>query len=222
MVLNGHGDDPPDDRVYTYMIENGFEPVLKKPFAGDLLGEPDEGVAGTVIYGGKYNVFDVAIHPFLDEEYRWIDACLDTFGPDHCIIGSNWPVDRLYSSYDPIMNIYRDHVSRFDEGDQPATVTLRFTGEQAIRRMHETVWHPSERKERDAEGRLIWTADIDEPQEMLPWIRGWAADCEVLEPQELREKAMGEVRRQMRMYGIGQSSEPGAPDLDLLGSLFGE
>ena len=49
---------------------------------------------------------------------RWIDACLDTFGPDHCIIGSNWPVDRLYSSYDPIMNIYRDHVSRFDEADQ--------------------------------------------------------------------------------------------------------
>lgn len=49
---------------------------------------------------------------------RWIDACLDTFGPDNCIIGSNWPVDRLYSSYDPIMNIYRDHVSRFDEADQ--------------------------------------------------------------------------------------------------------
>jgi predicted TIM-barrel fold metal-dependent hydrolase len=49
---------------------------------------------------------------------RWIDACLDTFGPDNCIIGSNWPVDRLFSSYDPIMNIYRDHVSRFDEADQ--------------------------------------------------------------------------------------------------------
>lgn len=49
---------------------------------------------------------------------RWIDACLDTFGPDRCIIGSNWPVDRLYSSYDPIMEIYRAHVARFDEADQ--------------------------------------------------------------------------------------------------------
>ena len=49
---------------------------------------------------------------------RWIDACLDTFGPANCIIGSNWPVDRLFSSYDPIMDIYRSHVSRFDEADQ--------------------------------------------------------------------------------------------------------
>ena len=93
----------------------------------------------------------------------------------------------------------------FDEGDQPISVTLRFSGNQAIRRMHETIWHPSERKERDAEGHLVWTAEIDEPQEMLPWIRGWGADCEVLAPQELREKVMGEVRRQMRVYGIGDT-----------------
>lgn len=76
VVLVRHGDDPPDDRVHTYMVENGFEPVLKKPFAGETLGEPDESVAGTVVYGGKYNVFDAAIHPFLNEEYRWIGACL--------------------------------------------------------------------------------------------------------------------------------------------------
>lgn len=53
-----------------------------------------------------------------DSLARWIDGCLDTFGPDRCIIGSNWPVDRLYSSYDPIMDIYRERVSRFDEADQ--------------------------------------------------------------------------------------------------------
>ena len=93
----------------------------------------------------------------------------------------------------------------FDEGDQPISVRLRFAGDQAIRRMHETIGHPSERKERDAEGRLVWTAEIDEPQEMLPWIRGWGADCEVLVPQELREKVMGEVRRQMRVYGIAET-----------------
>ena len=76
VVLVRHGDDPPDDRVHTFLVENGFEPVLCKPFAGEMLGEPDESVAGTVIYGGKYNVFDKHLHPFLDEEYRWIEACL--------------------------------------------------------------------------------------------------------------------------------------------------
>ena len=88
--------------------------------------------------------------------------------------------------------------------------------------MHETIWHPSERKERDAEGRLIWSAEIDEPQEMLPWIRGWGADCEVLAPLDLRERVTGELRRQMRVYGLGQRNDTGSPDLDLLGSIFGE
>jgi len=76
VVLVRHGDDPPDDRVYTYLATNGFEPVVRRPFAGETLGEPDGSVAGTVIYGGKYNVFDAALHPFLNEEYRWIEACL--------------------------------------------------------------------------------------------------------------------------------------------------
>jgi GMP synthase (glutamine-hydrolysing) len=76
VVLVRHGDDPPDDRVHTFLSENGFEAVLRKPFAGDRLGEPDASIAGTVIYGGKYNVFDTHLHPFLEEEYRWIDACL--------------------------------------------------------------------------------------------------------------------------------------------------
>jgi predicted TIM-barrel fold metal-dependent hydrolase len=41
----------------------------------------------------------------------WIDTPLEIFGPDRCVLGSNWPVDRLYSSYDVIMDIYRDRVS---------------------------------------------------------------------------------------------------------------
>lgn len=94
----------------------------------------------------------------------------------------------------------------FDEGAEPVTVKLRFTDEQAIRRMGETAWHPSQRAERDREGHLIWTAEIDEPQEMLPWIRSWGASCEVLEPKELRAQVVGEVRRQMRRYGIHEVS----------------
>jgi predicted TIM-barrel fold metal-dependent hydrolase len=50
---------------------------------------------------------------------RWIDTPLEAFGADRCVLGSNWPVDRLYSSYDVIMDIYRDRVSAlFGEEDQ--------------------------------------------------------------------------------------------------------
>lgn len=49
----------------------------------------------------------------------WIDTPIEIFGPDRCVLGSNWPVDRLYSSYDVIMDIYRDRLSELlDPEDQ--------------------------------------------------------------------------------------------------------
>lgn len=76
IVLVRHGDDPPDDRVYTFAVQHGFEPVGLSSVSRGTLGEPDPSVAGSVIYGGLFNAFDAEIHPFLKEEYRWIDACL--------------------------------------------------------------------------------------------------------------------------------------------------
>jgi GMP synthase (glutamine-hydrolysing) len=76
VILVRHGDDPPDDRVVSFLVVNGFEPVVRRPFAGDLLGEPDGEVTGSVIYGGRYAVYETGRFPFLKEEYRWIEACL--------------------------------------------------------------------------------------------------------------------------------------------------
>ena len=110
----------------------------------------------------------------------------------------------------------------FDEDDKPTTVKLRFSRFVA-RRVQETSWHPSQQIEEDREGYLQWTAEIDAVQEMLPWIRGWGADCEVLEPPALRETMIGEVRRQALMYKLGVQQQPAdEPDLNLLGSLFGD
>jgi GMP synthase (glutamine-hydrolysing) len=76
LVLVRHGDDPPDDRVMTFAVENGFNPILRKPFKGDALGDPGPDVAGTVIYGGPFCVFDEDLHPFLHAEAAWIRACM--------------------------------------------------------------------------------------------------------------------------------------------------
>jgi predicted TIM-barrel fold metal-dependent hydrolase len=46
-----------------------------------------------------------------DSLRAWIDTPIEIFGPDRCVLGSNWPVDRLYSSYDVIMDIYRFRLS---------------------------------------------------------------------------------------------------------------
>lgn len=50
---------------------------------------------------------------------RWIDTPLEAFGPERCVLGSNWPIDRLYSSYDVIMDLYRDRLAAaFTPADQ--------------------------------------------------------------------------------------------------------
>lgn len=48
----------------------------------------------------------------------WIEHCLQTFGPQRCMIGSNWPLDRLCSSYDVIIDLYRDFVGTLSEDEQ--------------------------------------------------------------------------------------------------------
>ena len=49
---------------------------------------------------------------------KWVEVCLDAFGADRCVLGSNWPVDRLYSSYDVIMDIYREFISSLSLAEQ--------------------------------------------------------------------------------------------------------
>ncbi len=51
---------------------------------------------------------------------RWIATCLDTFGPDRCVLGSNWPLDRLVSSYDAVLGVYRDALRGFSRPEQEA------------------------------------------------------------------------------------------------------
>lgn len=94
----------------------------------------------------------------------------------------------------------------FDEDDRPTTVKLRFS-HYVARRVRETLWHPSQRSEEDREGRIVLMVDVDAAQEVLPWIRGWGADCEVLEPAELRAQLIGEVRHLMRSYGLANTGD---------------
>jgi predicted TIM-barrel fold metal-dependent hydrolase len=48
----------------------------------------------------------------------WINTCLDAFGADRCVVGSNWPLDRLVSSYDAAMSIYRQAAAQLTASEQ--------------------------------------------------------------------------------------------------------
>lgn len=76
IILIEHGDGPQDDRVFAYLKRSGYDPVVFKPFSGEAINL-DAPFAGGVIYGGRYNAYDTALHPFLLDEYRFIAHCLE-------------------------------------------------------------------------------------------------------------------------------------------------
>jgi predicted DNA-binding transcriptional regulator YafY len=90
----------------------------------------------------------------------------------------------------------------------PVQVVLRFS-RQVAHRVRESVWHPSQQISELPEGKLLWRARISEPREMFPWIRGWGADVEVLEPSDLRQRMAYEATDLARMYApSGQDCGP--------------
>ena len=85
---------------------------------------------------------------------------------------------------------------------EPVRVRLRFAAGQATRRVKESIWHPTQKLEDLPDGGVIWQAQVAEWQEMLPWVRGWGAEVEVLEPEGLRQKVLGDIRAAAEMYGL--------------------
>jgi CRISPR-associated endonuclease/helicase Cas3 len=103
---------------------------------------------------------------------------------------------------------------------EPVEVVLKFHP-RVVGRVKETRWHRSEDVVEQADGSLLWRANIAEPQEMLPWIRGWGADVEVLGPAWLRETMMGEAKAMAKLYGWHISTRPDDASSSTIDDFFG-
>lgn len=89
---------------------------------------------------------------------------------------------------------------------QPMSVVLKFSS-KVRRRVLETRWHRNQEEPQVSEdGSVLWRCLIAEPREMLPWIRGWGADVEVMEPADLREEVRRGARDAARVYGLAATT----------------
>jgi predicted TIM-barrel fold metal-dependent hydrolase len=50
----------------------------------------------------------------------WVDAAIETFGPDRCMFGSNFPVDWLFTEYSTLMETYQACVAAYSEEERGA------------------------------------------------------------------------------------------------------
>lgn len=78
-------------------------------------------------------------------------------------------------------------------------VVLRFTPRVA-QRVRETLWHSSQEISTEPDGGILFKVTIHEPLEMLPWIRGWGRDVEILQPLDLRDEMIHEIGEMKKIY----------------------
>jgi proteasome accessory factor B len=64
----------------------------------------------------------------------------------------------------------------------------------------ETVWHPTERATREADGSVLWRARVPGTLEIRRWILQWGAGVEVLAPPELRDEVAETYRKAAEKY----------------------
>jgi CRISPR-associated endonuclease/helicase Cas3 len=151
------------------------------------------------------------IQPYLIEPSTWSDSVyLIAYNEEFKNI-SVYKIDRIVDAF--VSGETFEIPAGFDESallkhawgiwardGEPVTVKLRFLPGVAARRLRESVWHPLEEVTETEDGGCLWQALIAEPKEMLPWIRGWGADCEVISPPALQKELRKETRKLMRLY----------------------
>ncbi len=53
----------------------------------------------------------------------WVLECIDAWGTERAFFGTNWPVDRLFSSYRDVVEAYRELISDLTTGEQEALLS---------------------------------------------------------------------------------------------------
>ena len=52
----------------------------------------------------------------------YVLGCIEAFGADRVVFGTNWPVDRMFSSYPDLINAYAEIISGFSRDEQVSDV----------------------------------------------------------------------------------------------------
>jgi predicted TIM-barrel fold metal-dependent hydrolase len=56
----------------------------------------------------------------VDSIRPWFEYCLEAFGVERCVLGTNWPLDRAFSSYDAVLDAYEQIIADLSHDEQVA------------------------------------------------------------------------------------------------------
>ena len=78
-------------------------------------------LAGAPNVACKISGLGMSDHNWTTDSIRpWVLACIEVFGVERCMFGSNWPVDSLYSGYRTVVEAYREITADFTADERSA------------------------------------------------------------------------------------------------------
>lgn len=174
--------------IYRRVVHITYEPATTRPFETDFepyLLEPSA-IGFTTYAIGQSSI----VHDLRTYKLERIRAA--------ALTRQEYSIPRDFPGLEVLRNAWS-----IIHGEDLVTVTLRFS--PAVRkRVLETRWHFSEEKQDDPEkdGYLLWKAQVADTTDMLPWVKGWGSDCEVVEPKELRNALAREAQELAELYQV--------------------
>jgi predicted DNA-binding transcriptional regulator YafY len=84
-------------------------------------------------------------------------------------------------------------------GDKTYDVEIVFAPEVAAT-VTEVVWHSTQKALKQQDGSVTLTFRVDGLNEVLRWVLGWGSRAKVIQPAELREMVLAQLRQSLEIY----------------------
>ena len=84
-------------------------------------------------------------------------------------------------------------------GEQSCNVEILFSKEAAVT-VVESIWHHTQKIRKNKDGSVTLTFRVDGMSEILRWILGWGSRAKVIQPPELRELIVNQLRHTIEAY----------------------
>lgn len=183
--------------IYRRKIAIRYQPLKGKPFEtifSPYLLEPS--AIGYTVYAIGYSEIVGALRTYKLERIRSTRLLRESY-----TIPDDFPGQDLLRSAWSIFY-----------GEDLVQVVLQFSPEVAAR-VKETNWHPSQQIEPDPDRPdfLRMTLQVAATTDLVPWIRGWGASCEVLAPDELRRLLGQEASKLAGIYAVSLKTQNTVP-----------
>ena len=180
--------------IYRRKVEIVYKPLNEKPFEttfAPYLFEPSTIGFAVYVIGHSSRVND-------RRTYKLQRIQRATLTREEYAIPAEFPgLDILRSAWSII------------HGEQRIEVKLRFSSDVA-ERVKESQWHPSQKPivdDPDKPGWVQWMATVADLTDLVPWVRSWGADCEVLAPEGLRKSIISHVWKLAQTYNLTTQSD---------------